>query len=375
MTIGLLMPATGAPDQRQYRVVRLVGRPIIATPAKPLSLRLAGIDQYRGITKKRACLRVALRLSAISRVDGLFSRTGPSPFMPGEDFGFERWLGEIRGKLGDSSSRATVIWPQLVGRKRLYVHLMSPSGAPTAFCKLGLDVRNAGRLRTELEARAELSERRLAVTRVARILHQEDAADFCCIAYEPFPPGLVPLKHSWREAAPALAEISGKVRRIGLAELESYAWWQRFTVRRPRLGRTFLRQVDDAAARPMTVCRVQGDATPSNIFRSPAGIWICDWEFSSPSGPRRTDELSYYLAANHYQCLLRPAAALAACVRRFAPESDLDSIGELVMAMAFLCGRDDPRALKLASRWRWLAPAPARLSEVQIGATSAPLRL
>src|SRR5579859_46709 len=359
MTIELPMPATAEQGQRVYRIVRLAGRPIIATPAKPLRLRLAGLGQYLGITKKRACLRTALRLSAISGMDGLFSRTSRSPFAPGDDFGFEPWLSEIKNKLGDSSSRATIIWPQLISRKRLYVHLMSPSGAPTAFCKLGLDARNAGRLRTELEARAELGERRLAVTRVARILHQESAPDFCCIAYEPFPPGLVPLKHSWREVAPALAEISGSVRGVGRAELETYAWWQRFAAGRPRLGQAFLRQVDEAAARPVFVCRIQGDATPSNIFRSPAGIWICDWEFSSPSGPRLTDELSYYLAANHYQCLLRPAAALAACIRRFAPEADRHSIGELVMAMAFLCGRDDPRALKLAQHWRWLTPAPA----------------
>ena len=73
-----------------------------------------------------------------------------------------------------------------------------------------------------------------------------------------------------------------------------------------------------------------------------------------------------------YQCLLRPAAALAACVRRFAPELDRDSIGELVMAMAFLCGRKEPRALKLASRWRLLAPASARHLDPRIGATSAP---
>ncbi len=375
MTFELPMPATAEQDQRRYRVVRLAGRPIIATPAKPLRLRLAGLDQYRAVTKKRACLRAALRFAAISGVDGLFSRTCPSPFAPGDDFGFEGWLGEIRSKLRDSSSRATIIWPQLVGRKRLYVHLMSPSGAPTAFCKLGLDAPNAGRLRTELEARVELSERRLVVTRVARILHQESAADFCCIAYEPFPRGLVPLKHSWRELAPALAEVSGKVRRVGPAELETYAWWQRFAAARPRLGAAFLHQVDEAAAWPVAVCRIQGDATPSNIFRSPAGIWICDWEFSSPSGPRRTDELSYYLAANHYQCLLRPAAALAACVRHFAPECDRDSIAELVMAMAFLCGRNEPRALKLASRWQPLAAAPARQSEMQIRATSAPLRL
>jgi hypothetical protein len=102
---------------------------------------------------------------------------------------------------------------------------------------------------------------------------------------------------------------------------------------------------------------------------------MCDWEFSSPSGPRRTDELSYYLAANHYQCLIRPVAALARCIRRFAPERGRDSIGELTMAMAFLCGRNDPRAIKLARHWRLLSDAPTRQADPQFVPTSAPYHL
>jgi hypothetical protein len=217
------MSATAERDEQKYRVVRLAGRPIIATPAKPLRLRLAGLSQYRGITKKRACLRAALRFSAMSGLDGFFSRTCRAPFASSDDFGFERWLSEIEDILGERSSRAKVIWPQLVSRKRLYVHLMSPEGRSIAFCKLALDARNVGRLRTELEARAELSERALAITRVARILHQHSGPEFCWIAYEPFPADLVPLKHSWRDLAPALAEISGSIHSVGRAELEAQA--------------------------------------------------------------------------------------------------------------------------------------------------------
>lgn len=369
------MLATAEADQRAYRVVRMAGRPIIATPARPLGMHLAGLAQYHPVTKKRAWLRGALRAAAIGGIDGLFTRDCPSPLPPSDDFGFARWLEEIRSALGAPTSLATVIWPQLIERKRIYVHLISPSGAPIAFCKIALDAHNAGRLRTELDALTSLHKRCLKFTRLPRILHHASSADFHCIAYEPFPTGLIPLKHSWRELAPAIAELSGPIRRIGRAELERLDWWRRYLETATRHSREFLRQVDETAARPVAICRVQGDAAPSNIFRSEAGLWICDWEFSSPAGPRRTDELSYYLAANHYQCLLRPAAALAACVRRFAPERDRDSIGELAMAMAFLCGRKEPRALMLASQWRWLTSAPAGQPDSRIGTTSARYRL
>ncbi|HXP73333.1 MAG TPA: hypothetical protein VN823_04245 [Stellaceae bacterium] len=319
-------------------------------------------------------LRTALRLAAIGGVDGLFARTGPTPLAPADDFGFQWWLDRVRGALSAPSAIATVIWPQLISRKRIYVHLMSPSGTPIAFCKIGLDPSTAASLENELDALTALRQLGMAVTRIPRILHHETVAGYRYVVYESLPPDLVPLKHSWHELAPSVSEVSGRARWADRAELDRYDWWRSFVRGSRRHSTEFLRDVDETTARPMAVCRVQGDATPSNIFRSKAGIWICDWEFSSSSGPRRTDELSYYLAANHYQCLIRPAATLAACLRRFAAEHDRESIGELALALAFLCGRGDPRALKLASHWRLVSHAPARQSDAQIGPTSAPYR-
>src|SRR5690242_11823998 len=111
------MPATAEQDQQKYRIVRLAGRPIIATPARPLRPHLAGLAQYHPVTKKRAWLRTALRVAAIGGVDRLFTRDCPSPLPPGDDFGFARWLDEIRSALDAPTSHATVIWPQLIGRK------------------------------------------------------------------------------------------------------------------------------------------------------------------------------------------------------------------------------------------------------------------
>jgi len=357
-------------QEQKYRVFRLAGRPIIATPASPLLLRLAGLSQYRPLTKKRSLLRAALRIAAVGGVDGLFARTSLTPFTPAEDFGFQQWLNKIRRTLRMPSVTATVIWPQLIRRKRVYVHLMAPSGAPVAFCKISLDSANADRLKNEIEALTALRETgRLSLTRVPQILHQDVISGYRYVVYEPFPLDLVPLKHSWDALAPCVTEISGNIRRLDRAGLEQCDWWQRFVRGRGRHLPEFLQQVDEAVARPMAVCRVQGDATPSNIFRSRDSIWICDWEFSSPTAPHRTDELSYYLAANHYQCLIRPDATLVACFQRFAGDRDRDSIGELVLALAFLCGRSDPRALKIVRHWRSLSHVRApRIEPAALGA-------
>jgi hypothetical protein len=369
------MAAAADQDKGGYRVVRLAGRPIIATPAEPLQLRLAGIRQYHAVTKKRALLRAALSLAAMGGLDRLFTRACLTPFATAEDFGFQRWLDEVRMALGAPSTIPTIIWPQQIARQRIYVHLMSPSGKSIAFCKIGFGASNVAYLKNEVEALAALSQAGLTVTKIPRVLHHAVIAGYCYVVYEPFPPNLVPLKHHWRELAPAVSEFSGRVRRAGRAELDGCDWWQRFVAARQWHTAEFMRQIDQTVARTVAVCRVQGDATPSNIFQSKEGIWICDWEFSSAAGPRRTDELSYYLAANHYQCLLRPAAALAACLRRFVAADDRESIGELVLALAFLCGRSDPRALKLASQWRFMAGAALRPSDSRINPTSAPYRL
>jgi hypothetical protein len=45
------------------------------------------------------------------------------------------------------------------------------------------------------------------------------------------------------------------------------------------------------------------------------------------------------------------------------------------MAMAFLCGRNEPRALELASHWRWLTAEPTRQPDPALGPAAAPYRL
>ncbi len=222
-------------QEQKYRVFRLAGRPIIATPASPLLLRLAGLSQYRPLTKKRSLLRAALRIAAVGGVDGLFARTSLTPFTPAEDFGFQQWLNKIRRTLRMPSVTATVIWPQLIRRKRVYVHLMAPSGAPVAFCKISLDSANADRLKNEIEALTALRETgRLSLTRVPQILHQDVISGYRYVVYEPFPLDLVPLKHSWDALAPCVTEISGNIRRLDRAGLEQCDWWQRFVRGRGR---------------------------------------------------------------------------------------------------------------------------------------------
>src|SRR5579885_2034282 len=105
------MIETVRPSRHRYRVAHIAGRPLITTPDRPLRLRLAGLAQYRPVTKKRAFLRALLRWGAITGADWLFTRTRPMP-VPGSDgFDFERMLEEIRDTLGVASSVATVIWP------------------------------------------------------------------------------------------------------------------------------------------------------------------------------------------------------------------------------------------------------------------------
>jgi len=171
-----MAPTTG-PSPPRYRVVKIAGRPIIATPDQSLRLRLAGLAQYRPVTKKRACLRAALRLCAITGIDRLFTRSEATPVVQSDGFDFEQMLDEIRGALGAPSSLATIIWPQLIERRRLYAHLMSTSGTPVAFCKIALNADNADRLKNELDTIRELGKRSLIAARLPRILHHLATGD------------------------------------------------------------------------------------------------------------------------------------------------------------------------------------------------------
>jgi len=339
-----------------YRIMRFGGRPVLAVPALSFRSKLAGLSRYQPISWKRTWFRRAALLAISLRLDGLLGPRRPTPFATDEDFGFLSWLERARIMLNAPDALAAVIWPPEIHRKRLYVHLMNGSGVPIAFCKLALDAASGMSLADEIETLVSLGKLGLRAARVPRVLLHEEFAGRRYVAYEPLPSQTESVDLPWDDLAGVAKEFSGESRRIGAEALAQQDWWRRFRAQRDAFPKDFLDALEVAARRGVAVCRIHGDFTPANMFRADGVIWLCDWEFSSESGPRKADEIAYRLAQRHAFGLSHPDEALGELLHPPGSKDKREDTDEIAMALAFLAGRGDGVAKALAAQWPGVTP-------------------
>src|SRR5579883_3304653 len=180
-----------------YRIIRFGERPVIALPAEPTRLKLAGLAQYHPFTPKRRLFSIIIHLFILANLDGLISTVQGSPLPAMEDFGFGEWLELICAWLGERDLTAAVVWPRQRHRRRTYVHLLRPSGQLVGFCKLA-SVPQASGLEREVAALTALGKQREQLSaRVPQILCHGVFRDHRYVLYEPLPVSAVPFTGSW----------------------------------------------------------------------------------------------------------------------------------------------------------------------------------
>ena len=336
---------------QRYRVVRLRGRPIMAIPAGTRALRRAAVSKYQPYSTKRSVLQKFVKAVVMLGVD----RALMGSAMSGVDIvdpSFDGWLREMRVALKEADAIAMIVWPPQLERRRVYVHLLRPSGAPLAFCKIALGPFEHENFRAEIDSLTAVHDLCLRHARIPTVIGSGSFADLEYVVYEPFPDGTVPYVGDWSELSSAVLEYSGPYRSLTGDEIKRLNWWERFERQRNRCNAAFQEQLDKTLTNAVRVGRVQGDLIPANLFSHAGKLWVCDWEFSSPTGPYRTDELCYRLSSHHALSISKPRRVATMILREM--KGDGFNVGEFLQALAFLVGREFLPAVSLAQNWEFL---------------------
>ena len=340
---------------RKYGIVRLAGNPVIALPSVSRRERLAGVSRIQGFTLKRALFRHTLRAAVATGLDRLISDPSSNPLATSCGFDFASWLEQESRDLGIETLSATVLWPWPPGsgRRRIYIHLLNPSGCPVAFSKIALDADNSESLLTEqrmLEAFGRCAFRHV---RIPRVLSSGLSRGLHYLTIEAVPTTARPARVSLKDyPAEVVTELAGDTTTVSMEKLSSLTWWRRFLDRSTEVPE-FL---DDIAKNfdgyGVALCRVHGDFEPKNLVKDGSDIWVLDWEQADLSGPRLTDPIRYYILVRSRECKRRPATVLSELLHREGADEATRYRLDVGMALAFLHGAGSADATRLLRYWR-----------------------
>jgi len=342
---------TSARQSQRYQVFHFRGKPIIAIPVGTRVLRLSAISKFQPYSPKRSLFLKFLKTLVVLGCDRiLMGSTMWESDIVSPSFG--GWIQEMRVLFKEANITATVMWPPQLERRRVYAHLLRLSGESLAFCKVALGPLDYEIFRSEIDCLIAVHDLRLHQARIPTVICSGSFADIQYLALEPFPDGTVPYVSGWSKLSSAVQEYSGPYRSLTRDEIKRLKWWERFERQRNHCNAVFQEQLDKTLTNAVRVSRVHGDLIPANLFSHAGKLWICDWEFSSPAGPYRTDELCYRLSLHHALSLSNPRR-VATMILREMGEGGFN-IGEFLLALAFLVGRNFAPAISLAQNWEFL---------------------
>lgn len=340
---------------RNYGIIRLAGKPVIALPPGSRRTRLAGASRIQGYTRKRALFKHALRGATATGLDRFFAESTPSPLATSANFDLEAWLRQINRDLEIEASAATVIWPWPPGsgRGRLYVHILDHSERPVAFSKISLTEECEECLRAEARMLRMFEGTDLRCTKVPAVLSNGSFQGRYHLTVEPVPVTAQSVKVTMRDyPGRVVSEIAGTATIVRVDELSGSPWWERF-LRRAEDAPGFMNDIaTNLGDYGVALCRVHGDFEPKNLVQDGRLLWVLDWERGDLSGPRLADPLGYYVSVHARDCRRRPATVLSEILRREGAEGATQRRLEVGMALAFLHGYGSVEATRLLRCWR-----------------------
>lgn len=319
-----------------YRVFRIRGKPVFATPVSPRQLRLAGLARFQPFTAKRAIFRRLMRLSMLLGVDRFLAKSAASPIEPSADFDFEAWFDQARADLGEPGASAVVFWPTQRDRGRIYVHIFDQSIRPIGFAKVAFDQDNDQRLLTEAKTLTALQAQGLQECHVPAVLSAGWSHGHYYVILEPIPTTAQPLEATYNAyPGPCVEEFAGRPRTVQPDRLDRLAWWQQFCEANGDKCGAFVEQLRQMARNGVQVRRAHGDFGPANIVRVDGRLWVYDWEESCDDAPALTDEVSFYLGINFKKILADPLAALGKFAARHLRNVQPQRRTDVMLALAF----------------------------------------
>lgn len=337
-----------------YRIFRMArsGRPVLATPAGSLDVRLAGLVRFQPFTPRRAMYRRVMQWLMRLGLDHWFSEDAPWPIDPSTGFDFNHWLEQARAEIGHPEAVAAVIWPIEAGRRRLYVHLFDTAINPVGFAKISLNEEHDRRLEHEASVLRTLDGMHLKCARVPRLLTMNTWQGHRYLIMEPVPRDAAPLPVSLDSFPRAASEeIAGPARFVPGDRLAGLSWWSRYERRLDAACAPFDRELRSLAAGGVHVRRAHGDFGLNNIVIVGGLPWIFDWEECHDDAPARTDEVVFWLTTNIRSILARPRTMLRKFADRYLRGATLEERRDVMLVLAFRLSRGMPTAGKLVRLW------------------------
>ena len=320
-----------------YRVFRINGQPVFATPVSPRQLRLAGLARFQPFTPKRAMYRRVMHLSMLLGVDRFLGKSAASPIEPSAAFNFEAWFDQACADLGEPGASAVVFWPPQRDRGRIYVHLFDQSVRPIGFAKVASDQDNDQRLVTEAQTLAALQAQGLQECHVPAVRSAGWSHGHYYVIVEPIPTTAQPLEATC-DAYPGqcVEEFAGTPRIVPPDRLNRLAWWQQFCqAKNNNSGGAFFEQLRQLVRDGVRVCRAHGDFRRGNIVRVDGRLWVFDWEESCDDAPALTDEVSFYLSIDFKKIMADPLPVLSKFADRHLRNAHPQRRTDIMLALAF----------------------------------------
>jgi hypothetical protein len=183
---------------QRYRVFRFRGRPIMALPEGPRALSRIAISKFQPSSVKRRMVQQFVKAAFTLR----FDRALTGSTMSGSDImspSFDSWIEEMRVAFREVEAVVAIVWPPQSDRRRVYVHLLGPNGAPLGFCKVAVGSRDDEIFCMEIESTDAVRNLGLRRAQIPSIIKSGSFGDLQYVVFEPFLDGIVPYNGYWSE--------------------------------------------------------------------------------------------------------------------------------------------------------------------------------
>jgi glycosyltransferase involved in cell wall biosynthesis len=336
----------------EYLVYNVRGRSALAFPAARRRLRLAALRRYPDYSFKRRLFRRSLQAAMWLGIDDLWVHRSKTPHEFADNMDFSAWVLHLQRELNRSDLFPVIHGSIQKERRRLYVHLLDQRGDPVAFAKLALDDLSNAQFEREIRMLSAFKISPPTFFHVPMLLCEGNFSGRRYMVVDALPAGASAVALSWESLKGYLQELSGPlVRVLNANEVCATKWWQNFNELACRLSPQFIDELRSLIADSLPIAHVHGDTGIHNLARSSEGLWIIDWEESSDVGPRRTDEIGYYLSTHQQRILHKPRSALQAFAAAFLDDATKDDRRDVMAALAFLAAAGLLTARQIVGHW------------------------
>jgi len=362
----------GCPPGSDFILVPGLRRPPLLVPADH-RVAAAAVRHYSG--QRSPAARLTTRLFSAALGSGLGSAMFRHRVTMHVPPGTDTIQTHLAGLLGHDIRVSMYLGPPRANRKPV-LHILSPSGAPVAFAKIGVNPLTRQLVHAEHDTLAHLKQARLPGITVPEVLHYGSWHDLQILVMSALPAWHKRQPFSAAQLATAMTTVS-QVDGVHSGPLATSSYLHRLRHRLNTAGEspdqaTLLWLTGELATRAgsetLHYGAWHGDWAPWNMASTTGGLLVWDWERFTPGVPLGFDALHHHLQTDVGPGHRDPATAAAACVHDaptlLAPFGVTARPAHLTvllyltdLATRYLTDRQTEAGARLGAPSSWLIPA------------------